>query len=91
MASVTVKDLKRAFREDDNAFIPSGMAGAMSERSEAARGGKGGGGGGSGGEDGGSGESDKEWWEVDDEEEEYVPLKKRRDQVGPRGLHSSTS
>ena len=22
----------------------------------------------------------KEWWEVDDEEEEYVPLKKRRDQ-----------
>jgi ATP-dependent RNA helicase DDX41 len=66
----SVHDLKKAFHEDDDIFIPESSA-SLPKRSR-------------GGDDkSGGGEAPvkaKEWWDIDDAEEEYVPLKKRRDQ-----------
>ena len=68
----SVKDVKSAFVEDDAVIVPAAAGGSMGppppKRPKAD---------GNGADEKGKG---KEWWEVDDEEE-YVPLRKRRDQA----------
>ena len=68
----SVKDVKSAFVEDDAVIVPAPAGGSMGppppKRPKAD---------GNGADEKGKG---KEWWEVDDEEE-YVPLRKRRDQA----------
>ena len=68
----SVKDVKSAFVEDDAVIVPAPAGGSMGppppKRPRAD---------GNGADEKGKG---KEWWEVDDEEE-YVPLRKRRDQA----------
>ena len=68
----SVKDVKSAFVEDDAVIVPALAGGSMGppppKRPKAD---------GNGADEKGKG---KEWWEVDDEEE-YVPLRKRRDQA----------
>jgi ATP-dependent RNA helicase DDX41 len=71
-AMASVKDVKSAFVEDDAVIVPAPAGGSMGppppKRPKAD---------GNGADEQGKG---KEWWEVDDEEE-YVPLRKRRDQA----------
>ena len=85
--ATSVKDIKSAFQEDDDVVIPESSSYAKRARNY----GRGGGAGAGERNDGDKGgdkekekereqEQEKEWWEVDDDEEEYVPLKKRRDQ-----------
>ena len=68
----SVKDVKSAFVEDDAVIVPAPAGGSMGppppKRPRAD---------GNGADEKGKG---KEWWDVDDEEE-YVPLRKRRDQA----------
>jgi ATP-dependent RNA helicase DDX41 len=68
----SVQAIKNAFVEDDDVVIP--MDSGPAKRA------KKGGENGVGADDRVGGASTKEWWEVDEEEEEYVPLHKRRDQ-----------
>ena len=70
-AMASVQAIKNAFVEDDDVVIP--MDSGPAKRAK------------KGGENEapngvGADEHTKEWWEVDEEEEEYVPLRKRRDQ-----------
>ena len=81
--ATSVKDIKSAFQEDDDVVIPESSSYAKRARNY----GRGGGAGAGERNDGDKEkeraqekEKEKEWWEVDDDEEEYVPLKKRRDQ-----------
>ena len=68
----SVKDVKSAFVEDDAVIVPAPAGGSMGppppKRPKTD---------GNGADEKGKGE---EWWQVDDEEE-YVPLRKRRDQA----------
>lgn len=68
----SVKDVKSAFMEDDAVIVPAPEGGSMGppppKRPKTD---------GNGADEKGKGE---EWWQVDDEEE-YVPLRKRRDQA----------
>ena len=68
----SVKDVKSAFMEDDAVIVPAPGGGSMGppppKRPKTD---------GNGADEKGKGE---EWWQVDDEEE-YVPLRKRRDQA----------
>ena len=71
----SVKAIKNAFVEDDDVVIPDTSGMPVTKRAKM------------GGENEapngvGAGEekNEKEWWEVDETEEEYVPLRKRRDQ-----------
>ena len=74
-AMASVKAIKNAFVEDDDVVIPDTSGMPVTKRAKM------------GGENEapngvGAGEEkkEKEWWEVDETEEEYVPLRKRRDQ-----------
>ena len=71
----SVQAIKNAFVEDDDVVIPDTSGMPVTKRAKM------------GGENEapngvGAGEEkkEKEWWEVDETEEEYVPLRKRRDQ-----------
>ena len=75
-------DVKSAFVEDDGVVLPDAAPGSMGppppKRPKTRPSGAAGS---SSGTEGPAGDGEKEWWEVDDGEEEYVPLKKRRDQA----------
>ena len=75
-------DVKSAFVEDDGVVLPDAAPGSMGppppKRPKTRPSGAAGS---SPGTEGPAGDGEKEWWEVDDGEEEYVPLKKRRDQA----------